>query len=114
MKKIILTRQTVFAIIILTLSITLLAVVAGIHIKDGAVPQTEHVNEGSEETESESGTDTDVADEIDDYASFSAEEQFDQIKSKQDTLLDSLDSNYEDYKNDPILYDEICLTRLLT
>ena len=106
MKKIILTRQTVFAIIILTLSITLLAVVAGIHIKDGAVPQTEYVNEGSEETGSESGTDTDVADEIDDYASFSAEEQFDQIESMQDTLLDSLDSNYKDYKNDPILYDE--------
>lgn len=33
-------------------------------------------------------------------------EQFDQIKSKQDTLLNSLDSNYEDYKNDPVLYDE--------
>ena len=33
-------------------------------------------------------------------------EQFNQIKSMQDTLLNSLDSNYEDYKRDPILYDE--------
>ena len=33
-------------------------------------------------------------------------EQFNQIKSKQDTLLSSLDSNYEDYKNDPVIYDE--------
>ncbi len=33
-------------------------------------------------------------------------EQFNQIKGKQDTLLDSLDSIYEDYKNDPILYDD--------
>ena len=32
-------------------------------------------------------------------------EQFDQIKSRQDTLLDSLDRNHEDYRNDPILYD---------
>lgn len=33
-------------------------------------------------------------------------EQFDQIKSIQDTFLDSLNSNYDDYKSDPILYDE--------
>ena len=33
-------------------------------------------------------------------------EQFAQIKSKQDSLLNSLDSNYYDYKQDPILYDE--------
>ena len=35
-----------------------------------------------------------------------SKEQFDQIKRKQDSLLESLESNYEDYKNDPILYDE--------
>ncbi len=33
-------------------------------------------------------------------------EQFDQIKMKQDTLLNSLDGNYEAYKQDPIVYDE--------
>lgn len=33
-------------------------------------------------------------------------QQFNEIKSKQDIFLDSLDNNYEDYKNDTILYDE--------
>ena len=106
MKEIKLTRRIVLAIIILTLSIVLLAVIAGIHINDSTVPETEYVKEGSEETESDSRTDTDVADETDDHASFSAEEQFDPITSKQNALLDSLDSNYEDFKKDPVLYDE--------
>lgn len=33
-------------------------------------------------------------------------EQFMQIKNKQDTLLNSLDSNYEVFKKDPVVYDE--------
>ena len=33
-------------------------------------------------------------------------EQIDQLISKQDALINSLDSNYEAFKNDPILYDE--------
>ncbi len=33
-------------------------------------------------------------------------EQFDQIKNQQDALLSSVDDSYENYKNDPILYDE--------
>ena len=33
-------------------------------------------------------------------------EQFMQIKNKQDTLLNSLDSNYENYQKDPVVYDE--------
>ena len=33
-------------------------------------------------------------------------EQFKQIKNKQDTMLNSLDSNYEDYQKDPVVYDE--------
>ena len=34
-------------------------------------------------------------------------EQFNQIKSNQDTLLNSLDRNYDNYKKDPILYNEL-------
>ena len=34
-------------------------------------------------------------------------EQFNQIKSNQDLLLNSLDSNYEEYKKDPVLYNEL-------
>lgn len=33
-------------------------------------------------------------------------EQFNQIKIKQDALLNTLDSKYEDYKKDPVIYDE--------
>ena len=33
-------------------------------------------------------------------------EQFNQLKNRQDALLNSLDSNYEDYKKDPVIYDE--------
>ena len=34
------------------------------------------------------------------------QQQFDEIKSGQTQILNSLDSNYEDVKNDPILYDK--------
>ena len=33
-------------------------------------------------------------------------EQLTQIKAQQDTLLSSLDGNYENYKNDPVIYNE--------
>ena len=33
-------------------------------------------------------------------------ERFDQIQAQQDMLLSSLSSSYEDYKNDPIIYNE--------
>lgn len=35
------------------------------------------------------------------------ETQFNQVKNRQDTLLNSLDRNYEDYKKDPVVYDEL-------
>ena len=35
-----------------------------------------------------------------------SESQFNEIKSGQNQILNSLDSNYEDVKNDPILYDK--------
>ena len=33
-------------------------------------------------------------------------EQFDQIKSRQDMFLSSLNGNYEEFKNDPVVYNE--------